>query len=152
MCSSVSGLQQDFACCQCRLCRRLSLFVFPLFLTGSFAFFPSPTSITSPVTQLLSLFNMIPPLSLSISFCLSPSVSLSFYLFHWLAGSLFINLMQFGHFLFNSLLQQSCSVKESVAHRDPTKRKTCIFLRLNILREKMFLPAAPLHPPLFSVH
>lgn len=151
VCSSVGGLQQDFACCQCRVCRKLSLFVFLLFFTSSHTFIPLQQSLQF-LGYSSSLFNMIPvscSLSLSLSLCIS--------FLHWLAGSLFINLMQFAQ-SFSSLLQQSCSVK-LLGSLQPAKlsltgipQKTNLQfpnLNMNSKKFKMFLLSACVHPPLF---
>lgn len=53
--------------------------------------FPSPGVITIPLIQLLSNLIWFSPL------CRSLFLSVFIQLFHWLADSLFINLMQFAH-------------------------------------------------------
>lgn len=83
--------------------------LFPLIFTIAFALFFPPFRLTfntiSPIA--VSLFNMILPHSpapcLLLCFCV--------YLFHPLADSLFINLMQFSH-LYSTVLQQSPIVKK----------------------------------------
>lgn len=112
--------------------------------------FPSPGVITIPLIQLLSNLIWFSPL------CRSLFLSVFIQLFHWLADSLFINLMQFAHIhsalCFSSLVVENYwggfSAGQTVTHRDPTKEKSAIS-HCSIYKGKnfkMFLLTAFPHP------